>query len=57
MNLFYKLINHFVGNMAMWLYYGGRKSIDEIVKKDNSILGLIIIIILGFILFSILKNK
>ena len=26
MNLFHKLINHFVGNIAMWVFYGGKKS-------------------------------
>jgi len=51
MNFFGKLINHFVGNIAMWIYYGGKKSIDEVSKNDNSWVGLIIVIILGFILF------
>jgi len=55
MNLFNKLINHFVGNITMWIYYGGKKSIDEVAKKDNSILGLIVVIILGFILFYSFK--
>ncbi|MFV5697057.1 hypothetical protein ACM55H_01695 [Flavobacterium sp. ZT3R17] len=57
MNLFHKLINHLVGNIAMWIYYLGKKSIDEVAKEDNSILGLIIIIVAGFILFSIFNNK
>jgi len=51
MNLFGRLINHFIGNIAMWLYYGGKKSIDEVAKDDNSILGLIILVIIGCILF------
>jgi hypothetical protein len=57
MNLFHKLINHLVGNIAMWIYYLGKKSIDEVAKEDNSILGLIIIIVAGFILFSIFNIK
>lgn len=56
MHLFENLICHFVGNIAMWIYYGGEKSIDEVAEKDNSIKGLIIIIILGFILLSIFNN-
>jgi predicted RND superfamily exporter protein len=39
----------------MWVYYGGKKSIDEVAKKDNSILGFIVVIILGFILFYSFK--
>ena len=56
MRLFTKLLNHFVGNIAVWIYYGGEKSIDEVAEKDNSTKGLIILIILGFLLFSIFKN-
>lgn len=55
MNLFNKLICHFVGNIAMWVFYGGKKSIDEVAKNDNSILGFIIVIILAFILFYSFK--
>jgi len=55
MNLFNKLINHFVGNITMWIYYGGKKSIDEVAKNDNSLIGLIVVIILGFILFYSFK--
>lgn len=55
MNLFHKLINHFVGNIAMWIFYGGKKTIDEVAKNDNSFLGFIIVIILAFILFYSFK--
>jgi hypothetical protein len=55
MNLFGRLINHFIGNIVIWIYYGGKKSIDEVAKNDNSILGLIVVIVLGFILFYSLK--
>jgi|GEM_PF-7053537 len=49
MYLFNNLICHFVGNSIMWLYYGGKKSIDEVCQKDNSILGFITIIISALI--------
>jgi hypothetical protein len=55
MNLFNNLINHIVGNIAMWIYYAGEKSIDEVSKKDNSKLGFKIIIILSLFLYLTLK--
>ncbi|WP_396210898.1 hypothetical protein [Flavobacterium sp.] len=55
MNLFHKLINHFVGNIAMWIFYGGKKTIEEVAKNDNSFLGFITVIILAFILFYSFK--
>ena len=55
MNLFNKLINHFVGNITIWIDYGGKKTIDEVAKNDNSFLGFIIVIILAFILFYSFK--
>lgn len=50
-HLFRKLIFLWVGNLAMWLYYGGQKRIEVVAKEDNEILGLIISLILGFIIF------
>jgi hypothetical protein len=29
-NNYFKLINHFVGNVIKWIYFGGKKSIDEV---------------------------
>ena len=55
MNLFGKLINHFVGNLFMWIYFGGKKSMYEVAKEDNSTLGLVIVVILGFILFYVIN--
>lgn len=49
MRLFSKLIAHFVGNGFKWIYYRGSKSMDEVIKDDNSTLGFIVIIILIFI--------
>ena len=46
-----KLTNHLVGNAVMWLYYRGKKSIDEVAETDNSTIGFIIILI---VLFSVL---
>ena len=47
--LYLNLVCHFVGNSFMWLCHGGKKSIDEVAKKDNSKLGLLVIIIVFFI--------
>lgn len=55
MNLFSKLISHILGNIAMWIYYCGKKSIDEVSKNDNSNLGFVIFMILGVILYLTLK--
>ena len=46
MCLFRKLINHFIGNTFMWIYYGGKKSMNDVAKVDNSNLGFIIIVVL-----------
>lgn len=54
---FYKLILLIIGNISKWIYFGGKKSIDEISKEDNLILGLIVSIILGVILFLIYKES
>jgi hypothetical protein len=44
----FKLVAHFIGNIFKWILNLGTKSIDEISKEDNSILGFIVIIILVF---------
>jgi len=46
-----KLLFLFVGNLSKWLFYGGKKSMDEIVKEDNEILGLTLTIIIAFLFF------
>lgn len=50
--LVFKVITHFVGNITKWLFYLGKKSIDEVVKDDNYGLGLIVILIIVLILFA-----
>lgn len=47
-----RLIFHFVGNIAKWLYYLGKKSMDEVAKDDNSTIGLIILILIVLISYS-----
>jgi hypothetical protein len=37
----------------MWLYYGCEKSIDEVAKEDNKIVGIVATIILGCIFYSL----
>ena len=51
MRLFNKLLFLWVGNITLWLFYGGNKSMDEVIKEDNEILGIIVAVILGFILY------
>lgn len=52
---FYKLIFLVLGNVSKWIYFGGRKSIDEISREDNFTLGLIVSMILVFLIFFNLK--
>jgi hypothetical protein len=42
------LIFLWVGNISMWIYYGGNKNMLDVAKEDNEILGLIVTVILGF---------
>jgi hypothetical protein len=51
MHLFNKLISHFIGNFVMWIYYGGTKSIDEVAKEDNSLIGFIFTIVFLLLLY------
>jgi len=50
-HIFFKLFFLFVGNISKWIYYGGKKSIDEVSKEDNYTIGLIVSIIFGFLIF------
>ena len=50
-----KLIFLWVGNIFIWLYYGGKKSIDVVAKEDNEIVGIIATIILVSIFYSLFK--
>jgi hypothetical protein len=56
-NNYFKLINHFVGNIMMWIYYGGKKSIDQLAEKDNSTLGFIVILILLLVTLGFENNN
>jgi hypothetical protein len=40
-----------VGNISMWIYYGGNKNMPDVAKEDNEILGLKITLILGFLIY------
>lgn len=44
----FKVIAHFIGNIFVWIINFGSKSIDEVSKEDNSVLGFIVIIISVF---------
>jgi hypothetical protein len=54
---YFKLFNHFVGNIMMWIYYGGKKSIDQVAEKDNSTLGFIVILILLLVALGFQNNN
>jgi hypothetical protein len=49
--LFRKLLFLWVGNICMWIYNGGRKTMQQVAEDDNEILGLIVTVILGFLLY------
>ena len=50
-----KLIFLLIGNVFRWISYGGKKPMDEVVKEDNEIVGIIVAVIL-FSLFILLPN-
>jgi len=50
--LYTKLLCHFIGNILMWMFNFGAKTIDEIAKKDNSGIGLIFLIIVVLVFYS-----
>ncbi|KFF07529.1 hypothetical protein B0A68_13175 [Flavobacterium reichenbachii] len=51
-----KLICLFIGNSVKWVYYGGKKSMTEVAKEDNEIIGFIIVAFI-FFFFIHLTNK
>jgi hypothetical protein len=53
--LFSRLICHFLGNVVKWLFNLGTKSMDEVVKEDNSDLEFIILVVITFFLYSFYK--
>jgi hypothetical protein len=56
-NNYFKLINHFVGNVIKWIYFWGTKSIDEVAEEDNSTLGFIVILILLLVTLGFENNN
>lgn len=53
MHLFFRLICQIIGNCFLWLVNLGTISFDEITKKDNYLIGFIIIIMLvGFAFYA-----
>jgi hypothetical protein len=46
-----KLIFLWLGNISKWIYHGGKKSIGDVAKEDNEVLGIIITIILGGLMY------
>ncbi len=53
--LFRKLIFLWVGNISMWFYYGGNKKMEDVAKDDNEILGIVVTLILGFLIYFSFK--
>ena len=43
--LYPKLVFHFIGNILVWFFNFGSKSIDEVAKKENFWIGLILLFI------------
>jgi hypothetical protein len=52
MEQFAKLAFLLIGNICRWISYGGKKSMDDVVKEDNWMLGLIVSIIIFFFFYS-----
>jgi hypothetical protein len=52
---FSRLICHFLGNIAKWLFNFGTKSMDEVVEEDNSDLGFIILVLVILVLYAFKK--
>jgi hypothetical protein len=48
---FLKLFFLIIGNACKWIYYGGKKSIDEVSKENNLRLGVIVSVVFGFIIY------
>lgn len=51
-----KLIFLLIGNLSRWLSYGGTKSMDEVLKEDNEILGIIIVAVILFFTYHFTKS-
>ncbi|WP_298117893.1 hypothetical protein [Flavobacterium sp.] len=49
---FFHIICHFVGNVLIWIINLGTKSFDEVIQKDNSLIGLVFIAIVSLVLYS-----
>ncbi|WP_157499497.1 hypothetical protein [Flavobacterium commune] len=49
--LFGKLIFLWIGNIIMWIYFGGEKSMNDVSKTDNEIIGKTLTIILGLLIY------
>jgi hypothetical protein len=52
-----KLIFLLIGNVCQWIFYGGKKSMDEVVKEDNGILGFIVAVLIFFFFYSFTKSS
>lgn len=52
-----KLAFLLIGNTCKWIANGGKKPMDEVVKEDNLILGVIITIIIFFLFFPFIKSS
>ena len=50
------LICHLVGNISVWIYCLVKKSYDDIMKEDNSKVGLVVAIIILVILYSFFES-
>jgi hypothetical protein len=46
-----KLFFLIIGNACKWIYYRGKKSIDEVNKENNLRLGVIVFVAFGFIIY------
>ena len=46
-----KLFFLWVGNLCIWFYYAGKKSMQNVAKKDNETLGLIVTITIGLLIY------
>ncbi len=46
-----KLLFLWVGNLCMWFYHSGQKTMEEVAKEDNEILGLIVTFIIGLLIY------
>ena len=46
-----KLLFLWVGNLCIWFYHAGKKSMEDVAKEDNEILGLIVTFIIGLLIY------